>query len=124
LSARQPDPDGLVAKAIRDALTGQGFLLFFAEAAGPAIVTPGKLKKLLADVFPLPLNWPRHFWRTALSGKVSDELMNALMGHAEIGGPAFAAGSTLSLHDLEPLRVAMNSELVSVGAFAIKGLTT
>ena len=124
LSARQPDPQGVIAQAIREALSGEGFLLFFIEASGPAIVTPGKLKRLLENVFPLPLNWPRHFWRTALRNKVSDELMNALMGHAELGGPAFASGSTLSLHDLEPLRSAMDGELDSVGALVIKGLTT
>ena len=124
MAARVDDPNGMVAQAIRQALQGDGFLLFFLELDGPAIVTPGKLKRLLSDVFPLPLNWARHFWRTALRGQVSDELMNALMGHVELNGPTFGEGSTLSLHDLEPLRIAMNSELDRLGAFALPGLTT
>ena len=122
LATKLADPGGPIGQGIAEALSGEDFLLFFWEDAGPAIVTPGKLKQHLAEIYPMPLNWARHFWRTALRGRVSDEAMNALMGHTELAGAPFCEGSGLSLHDLEPLRTAMNQELRALRAFALTGL--
>ena len=124
LFTKLSEPEGEVGMSISNALSGKDFLMFFWEENGPQIVTPGKLKTHLESVFPLPLNWPRHYWRTILRGKVSDESMNTLMGHTELFGAPFAPGSMLSLNDLEPLRETMNREIVALGGLAVPGLTS
>jgi hypothetical protein len=58
----------------------------------------------LRDVFPLPLNWPRHILRSALvARKAVSQVIDAAFGHGHLGEDGFGPGSGLSIDDLRTL---------------------
>ena len=80
------------------------FLFVFEDGAqrDPEPLSPGELDRLLADIAPLHLGWPRHFLRTHLIGRgVHDEVMQAFLGHGEMGQEPMARYSGLSMADLQ-----------------------
>ncbi|MBL4910373.1 MAG: hypothetical protein JKX78_10240 [Alteromonadaceae bacterium] len=86
---------------IKDALTGSEPFFFFFKNTKIGSVTPTNLAHKLKQIFPLPINWHRHYMRTKLRKLgVAGQLVDLWMGHLGIGSTNMSKFSYLSLHDL------------------------
>lgn len=119
---------GSVRAVCRDAMNGEGPMLFYLSAhngddevvAQP--VAPKELAAQLArNIWPLPLNWGRHVQRSLLQ-RVSGDLADAFMGHADPGAEAMARHSGFSQADLEDLRTALTDICEELGVVPLRGL--
>jgi hypothetical protein len=87
-----------LADSVRQVITGEMPLFFFLKNNCIERVTPSTLTKELEDIFPLPLNWHRHYMRSYLRGKgICGQWVDAWMGHATFGSEAFSRFSGLDL---------------------------
>ena len=113
-----------VSEAARGALAADPAypFLFFIEDDRPQAIAPYSLTARLEDIWPMPLNWGRHALRTRLSGKVDNDLLDAFMGHADIGAEALAPESGLATADLKELATAIEAILQGFGVESIGGL--
>lgn len=66
-------------------------------------ITPGFVKTLMTDIFPLPLNWERHFGRDYLSNntKLSIYLIDAIFGHEPPDQEMLNPYSSISINELK-----------------------
>lgn len=100
--------------AIDRAITGNGPLFFFLSQIEVEPVIPSNLIVELENIFPLPLNWHRHFMRTWLrQNGFSGQLTNAWMGHLSAGSSGFSRYSGLSMFDLREISNHINSLLTA-----------
>mgnify|MGYP003384844035 CR=1 FL=1 len=101
-----------VAEQIMLSKTGGGSettLFFFIIDDELVHVTPTTLKGYLDDVFPLPLNWHRHFMRTKLRELgFSGPFVDSWMGHIGHAGANFDRYSGLSMDDLRQISKGIN----------------
>lgn len=78
--------------------------LFFLNEHTYEDVTPRLLDNKLKDIFPLPLNWNRHFIRSYLShDNVNSHAIDAFMGHSNGTVEPFSKYSALGILDLKPV---------------------
>ena len=78
--------------------------LFFLNEHTYEDVTPRLLDNKLKDIFPLPLNWNRHFIRSYLShDNVNSHAIDAFMGHSNGTVEPFSKHSALGILDLKPV---------------------
>ena len=70
----------------------------------------------------MPLNWGRHALRTRLSPRLDNDLLDAFMGHADIGAEALAPESGLSTADLKELAPAIETVLRDLDVVSVDGL--
>ncbi len=100
--------------AINKAITGVGPLFFLLNGIEVEPVIPSNLIIELENIFPLPLNWHRHFMRTWLrKNGFSGQLTNAWMGHLSTGSSGFSRYSGLSMYDLRHIADSINDFLSS-----------
>lgn len=115
------DRTALIGQAAVDAstqaLAGTAPPLFLVADDGKVeTLKPRILKARMRDRWPLPLNWPRHFMRSALArGGVDGELIDAWMGHAAFGQEALGRWSGLSLRDLKTVTDTVADIMEGVG---------
>jgi hypothetical protein len=104
-----------ISRAVIDkAITGNGPFFFFLNQIEVEPVIPSNLIVELENIFPLPLNWHRHFMRTWLrKNGFSGQLTNAWMGHLSAGSSGFSRFSGLSMFDLREISNSINSFLTS-----------
>ena len=89
---------------IEAALYGEVPVLFSlaGDPREPRPLTPGRIEEILTLISPLVLNWPRHFQRTALIDRgVRDDVVQALLGHGDMGQEPYARYSGLTMADLK-----------------------
>lgn len=65
-------------------------------------VTPSHIKTFLHDIFPMPLNWTRHFGRYYLQDKLPVHVIDAIFAHEQPDQEILNPYSSLSLQDLLP----------------------
>ena len=96
-------------------------LFFFLDEGAINYVTPKNLDSKLKKIFPIKLNWHRHFLRTYLrkAGRKGD-FVDEWMGHAEFGDEGFSKYSSLSMKDLS--QVAETIEVLLTEELGISGL--
>ena len=88
---------------VEAALNGAVPFLFLLQDGGgdPKPAHPSDISALTQKYLPFESNWTRHFLRTALvDRKVGDEIVQAFMGHGEMGREPFSRFSALSIADL------------------------
>jgi len=123
---------GAIIKAIEDAMKSDGALFFFLEAdADPnsravydivcKSLSPKALhKNMNKNVWPLPLNWNRHFARTNFDFQ-GTEFANIFMGHQDIGFEPFCNHSGLIFSEvMAHNRAALNTACKAYGIKAFK----
>ena len=94
------------------------------ENRKPQPLTPEKVKKVLQDYLPLVLNFHRHTMRTELvKREVSDEVVQALMGHGDMGQEPHARYSALSMRDLEDAADIIEEVALELGLEPLRGTT-
>ena len=77
------------------------YLFTFNENEDPEPLTPSSIETVLEHISPLDLNWPRHLLRTELTDcNVHDDVIQAFMGHGEMGQEPFAHYSATTMADL------------------------
>lgn len=106
-------------------LKGQAPYLFTLGRGGrpPVALTPTTIANTLGEAFPLVSNWNRHFMRTELGNYgVSDEVIQAMMGHGEVGQEPFAGYSALSMSELEEAASVMEEIAASIGLEPLAGV--
>ncbi len=73
------------------------------------------------NYFPLPPNWHRHQIRTFLhQAKVTPDLIDAWMGHTNIGQTAFSQFSSMSTEDLRSISTLISLFLIKIGVKEIQ----
>ena len=91
-------------KNIQSAIQGKFPLFFFIQDNQIVRITPKQLTNFCEDIFPVPLNWNRHFIRTWLRRKnFSGEWVNAWMGHQSLGSVGFSRYSGLSIFNMKEI---------------------
>ncbi len=106
-----------IAERCEQALSGKNNLLFAVRLGLdpmpiPRDLTPSALQDLLGDHMPWARNWARHHLRTELirSGQ-HPELVDAWMGHEDLGEEAFGRHSFISMADSRDLASQIESIL-------------
>jgi len=109
---------------INESIEGTQPLFFFINNQEISPVTPSNLKKNLKNILPLPINWHRHYMRTALRNKeVSGQLVDLWMGHLGIGSTNMSKFSALSMSDLHQVAKIINIHMKEdLKIVALKGL--
>ena len=107
-------------KYIDAVMRGQAPYLFVFRLHGtrgkPEPLRPANVAATLGGHFPLVDNWNRHLLRTELVDRgVCDEVIQALMGHGEMGREPLARYSALAIADLEEARRAVEALGQAVG---------
>jgi len=106
---------------IEKSLNGDGYLFFFIKGRKIYAMTPAIMSTQLQNIFPIKLNWHRHFMRTQLRNRgVCAEFVNAWMGHLSQGESNFARFGGISMNNLRLL--AKNIETLLTTDLAIKPL--
>ena len=97
---------------------------FFIDELTISPVTPLNLGAKFKSVFPLPLNWHRHYMRTELRKMgVSGQKVDLWMGHLGIGDTNMSKFSALSMSDLRQVANKINTHMVkALEVKAIEGL--
>ena len=114
--------------AARRALSGDGALLFRVSQQQETLdeiqfFTPAMVEEWLGRRWPLPLNWSRHFLCTELRTRgTSFELINALLGHSDVGPAAFDRFSKLNYRGMIAIASQLNGVLAGLEISAIEGL--
>lgn len=104
-----------ISARYQQAITGEQHLFFFITNNSIEEVTPTSMTAHFDSVFPLPLNWHRHYIRSLLcKEKIHPELIAAWMGHAQLNEPAFTRFSSYSIVDLKIISDLINQKLTSV----------
>ena len=88
---------------VESALNGMvPFLFLLPDAdADPRALAPKDVSQLAKDFRHFEANWPRHLLRTALVDRdVGDDIIQAFMGHGEMGRESFSRYSALTWADL------------------------
>ena len=91
---------------IQRVLSGEDHLLFFIDKGSLSIVevTPKSILPYMDKQFPIALNWHRHYMRSKLMYiKTDPTLIDAFMGHEEIGQEGLGRFSGLSYYDFKQL---------------------
>lgn len=97
-------------KQVGNALASTGPLFFFLKKGKFYSVTPAAISKYSRDIFPIKLNWHRHFMRTALRRLgIEGNIVDAWMGHVSSEGDAFARYSGVSMADLRRVAKKINT---------------
>ena len=89
---------------VEAALQGQVPYLFSLDQhpADPRPLAPNLIRNTLEGISHLVPNWPRHFLRSALAARgVRDDVLQALLGHGDMGQEPFARYSALTTADLK-----------------------
>lgn len=109
---------------IKGAIDGSKPLFFFIDELKIIPVMPSNLEDKLKSVLPLPLNWHRHYMRTALRQMgVSGQMVDLWMGHLGIGNTNMSTFSALAMYDLRQIANKINNHMKNVlGIVALKGL--
>ena len=103
---------------IEKVLQGRNPYLFTLDEASGRIrpLTPADISKILGMFFPLILNCNRHLLRTYLiEHGDSDEVVQAIMGHGDMGQSPFARYSALSTADLEDAKAVVEKMIIELG---------
>lgn len=114
--------------AARRALSGDGALLFRVSQQQETLdemqfFEPAMVEDWLGRRWPLALNWSRHFLCTELRTRgTSFELINALLGHSDVGPAAFDRFSKLSYRGMSAIASQVNEVLTDLDISAIEGL--
>jgi len=96
-------------------------LLFYIEQHKIEELSPKFLISKFDTILPLQLNWNRHLLRSYFTNLNTDhELIDAWMGHAESGEPAFSKFSALTMSDMKELSRTINDFLIQLNIGAIK----
>lgn len=89
-------------------------LFFFLEKNKFVPVTSKAFNKHLEHIFPIKLNWNRHFMRTWLrKNNIQGNIVDSWMGHIGSTGDSFAHLSGLSMNDLRNVADIINLKLLS-----------
>jgi len=100
-------------KQIIGAKIGKEPLFFFIDEDKITPVIPTNLQYKLNSIFPLALNWHRHYMRTALrKSGISGQLVDLMMGHNGIGNTDMSKFSALSMSDLRNVASTINTHLI------------
>ena len=121
----------LLAEAAKKALDSRGPLFFWAEPAleGSSMVTtehvaPNNMMKQFDPLLPLVANWHRHAVRSHLvQQRVPTYLIDALMGHEEMGGEFCHQYSSAALSELFALSDILDQWHESLQLEAMTGWT-
>ncbi len=113
-----------VGDAVAQALSGEGPFLFFVDERQPKPLRPLELAARLATVWPLPLNWHRHYLRTVFSTSLRSELLDAMMGHADFDQEPLSSVSGLSVRDLKLIGHEIEKVMSDLNAAPLEGLTS
>lgn len=115
-----PRPE-VVRERIMPALQSSAPLFFLLKPDGKVReMTAAVQSEALRDVFPLPLNWPRHILRSALvARKAVSQVIDAAFGHGHLGENGFGPGSGLSIDDLRILSRQVEELLQSWGVIEV-----
>jgi hypothetical protein len=90
-------------------LAGEQALFGFIENNEFKRIKPKLLTEKMEDIFPVPLNWNRHFIRTTLCEKnIHSDLIDLWMGHEGIGGYGLTEFSHLSSSNLKQIAKKIN----------------
>lgn len=112
-----------IGDAVAQALSGEGPFLFFVDGRQPKPLRPLELTARLATVWPLPLNWHRHYLRTVFSTPLRSELLDAMMGHADFDQEPLSSVSGLSVRDLKIIGHEIEKAMSDLSAAPLEGLT-
>jgi hypothetical protein len=95
---------------IDKSLAASGPLFFFLNNTDFIPVTPSNLEAHSFEIWPIRLNWHRHFMRTWLRNQgVHGHIVDAWMGHVGVGGDSFARYSALGIADLSCIALKINA---------------
>ena len=98
---------------ITEAIIGKSPLFFFIYNDKITPVIPKNLQEELLSIFPIALNWHRHYMRTILrKHNVSGQIVDLWMGHSGIGNTDMSKFSGLSMSDLRDVANIINTHLV------------
>jgi hypothetical protein len=105
-----------VSERYLKSLDSREHLFFYRRNNEIEEITPTTMKNHFEDIFPLPLNWNRHYVRSHLTEKnIDPEIIGAWMGHAEENQPAFTKFSSMSVRDLNVISNCINELFISLG---------
>ena len=89
---------------VEAALNGQVPYLFTLQGdpREPQPLSPKRVEEILEPISPLNLNWTRHYLRTKLTDRrVHDDVIQAMLGHGDLGQEPFARYSALTMAALK-----------------------
>lgn len=98
-----------IGEKIYSARGGEEPLLFFLNDLKITPVTPGRLEAYCSDIWPLKMNWHRHFMRTWLRAQgIHGHTVDTWMGHIGTGGDGFSRYSALAMRDTRDIAEKIN----------------
>ena len=90
----------------KQAINTRSPLFFYIKQAQILDCNPKQIEEIYKNIFPVPLNWHRHFLRSYLSNSLIDpELIDAWMGHSKNNEKPFSRHSSLTIKELEHVSI-------------------
>lgn len=111
-----------VYETMEKILSGDKSLLGFFSENKYESLSPRSLKTVVSNLWPLPLNWQRHYMRTRLREcGLEGKLVDAWMGHARFGQEATGRWSGMSIHQHKNISDTANKIMNDLSIKVIKG---